>query len=327
MSVSQEWFEKDFYEILGLKSDATDKEITKAYRLLAKKYHPDANSNDDSAAEKFKEVTEAYEVLGDEEKRKEYDYIRGMMSQGFPGGPGGPGPGGTNPFFTSVPNDGQTSDLNDLLSGLFSRMRKPATDFGATPSAPGAGFGASPSQSFDLETTANVSFYQALEGTVVPITFTDPNKTSSKEIKVKIPAGVNDGQKIKVSGRGLPNHKGKPGDLYVTVNVGEHPWFSRKGRTLLVKVPISFAESVIGTKVKVPTLDDPVTVKVPANTKNGTTMRVKGRGVEIGDQKGDLLITFEIADPTSLSEKEKQLYEELVKNQSTNPRAKYGLEK
>ncbi len=322
MTVAREWFEEDFYSVLGVAEDADAKAITKAYRSLAKKYHPDANSGDKSADEKFKEITRAYEVLGEEERRKEYDQIRFMMSQNI-GGPnfrqGGfsyasPGAG------YGDPTAGQSADLSDLLSGLFSRARKSST----SQNFPGPG-SENQSQSLDLETQAKVTFYQAIEGVVIPVTYST-GQSPSTEVKVKIPAGVNDGQRIKVAGRGVAVGK-NVGDLYVTVAVAEHPWFGRKGRTLLVKIPISYAESIVGANVKVPTLDDPVTVKVPPMTSSGTTMRVKGRGVEIADEKGDLLVTFDVVNPTEFSDKETELYSQLVKEQSVNPRAKYGLEK
>ncbi len=331
MSVENEWFEKDFYEVLGVPFDASDKDITKAYRVLAKKYHPDANKDDKSAHEKFKEATSAYEVLGDKEKRQEYDQVRFMMEQNFQGG-AGPGFGFNPNVQFSQASEGQMSDLNDMLSGLFSRMRKPSSGSGDPNMDPFAQAGHEQSAqsakraSFDLETQVTVSFYQALEGTTVPIVFSD-GASQQKEIKIKVPAGVNDGQRIKVSGRGKPTGQGKNGDLYVTVKVTEHPWFGRKGRTLLVKVPISFAESVVGTNVKIPTLDSPVTLKVPPNTTDGTTLRVKGKGCVVGDQKGDLLVTFNVVMPEEVSPEEEKIYQELIKIQSKNPRAKFGLEK
>lgn len=330
VTVSNDWFEHDYYATLGIASDATTKDITKAYRVLAKKYHPDANSADGTAAEKFKEVTQAYEVLGEPEKRKEYDYVRSMMEQNFAGQASGiPGFGPHGAYTESTP--GENADLSDMLSGLFSRMRKPSTQY-RTQADQSPFNDRDPSQSpqkspYDIEANAGITFYQALEGTVVTISYTIPNQSKPSEVKVKVPPGVNDGQRIKVTGRGMMSPRGKKGNLYVTVDVAEHPWFGRKGRTLMVTVPISYAESIVGTNVTVPTLEKPVTVKVPVNTKSGTKMRVKGRGPEIGDQKGDLLITFDVVGPTSISENEREIYKSLIANQSANPRAKFGLEK
>lgn len=330
MSAENEWFEKDYYAILGVPFSATDKEITKAYRGLAKKYHPDTNSSDKIAGEKFKEATNAYDVIGDKTKRQEYDQIRSMMEQNYQGSnPRNPGMGFNPQGGFSQQNDGQMSDLNDMLSGLFSRMRKPSPgqadpNFGG-PFDQGAGHRTQQPQ-LNLETESTITFYQALEGTTVPIVISEAGQ-AQKELKVKVPAGVNDGQRIKISGRGRQSSQGKPGDLYVTIHVNEHPWFSRKGRTLMIKIPISFPESVVGTNVKVPTLNSPVTVKVPPNTKSGTTLKVKGKGCRIGDQQGDLLVTLEIEKLGPLSEQELTKYKELVAIQSKNPRAKFGLEK
>jgi DnaJ-class molecular chaperone len=326
MTVQKEWFEEDYYKVLGVPEDASDKDITKAYRALAKKYHPDANNKDPQAEEMFKKITTAYEVLDDAEKRKEYDSIRLMTSQNF-GGAGNPG----FSFTTNNTNFSEDigGDLSDLLSGLFSRVRKPSAggdpfaDLGAqTAGRPGPS-----TPSYDIETQVGVTFYQALEGVVVPVSYTLPGNPKPHELKVKVPAGVNDGQRIKVSGRGAMSPRGKKGDLYVRVNVGTHPWFSRKGTTLSITVPVSLAEATLGTNVRVPTLDQPVTVKVPPMTKSGTTMNVKGRGVEIDGKKGDLLVTFEVVNPTSLSEEEKDLLSKLIAVQSENPRQKFGLEK
>lgn len=324
MSVQKEWFENDYYEILGVSADAEQKEITKAYRALAKKYHPDANKNDNTADEKFKEVTNAYEVIGNEDERKEYDAIRMMSSQNYSGsGPIPPGFGFN--FQTAQPNHANATDagedLNDLLSGLFSRMRKPRTEqeasFQQTP----------PQQSaaLDLETQLALTFYQALEGVVSTVRYQAPG-SGEQEVKVKIPAGVNDGQRIKVSGKGLSSG-GRTGNLYVVVSVGTHPWFSRKGRTLSIVVPISYPESLLGATVKVPTLDDPVSVKVPPMTQSGKTVRVKSRGCDIAGEKGDLLVTFEVVTPENISEAEKHLLNQLIQASNDHPRAKFGLEK
>lgn len=319
MAAQKEWFEEDYYAILGVEPSASDKDITKKYRVLAKKYHPDANSANAQAEEKFKEVTTAYEVLGDETKRKEYDEVRAMMANGHPG------TGGFGFNFDAVPNygnasPGQEGDLSDLLSGLFSRMRQPGSAQQAQPQPQ------QQVQSLDVQTQASLSFYQALEGAVTKVTYQLPGSSQSGEVKVKIPAGVNDGQKIKVTGKGL-SAQGKKGDLYVVVNVGTHPWFSRQGRTLSVIVPISYPESIVGTQVKVPTLDNPVTLKVPPMTKSGRKVSVKDRGCEINGQKGDLIVTFKVESSDELSDKEKNLYEQLVAEQSVNPRAMFGLEK
>lgn len=325
MAPQKEWFEKDYYAILGVEKTATQKEINKAYRALAKQYHPDANSNNPEAEEKFKEITAANEIIGDEEKRKEYDSVRDMTNQGF-GSAGFGGFGDSYSFQTDVGGD----DLSDMLSGLFSRVRKSSTtstkqrvgfdtDMGAAP-----GDGSSP---YDVEASLSLTFYQAIEGITTSVEYHIPGESTKREVKVKIPPCVNDKQRIKVAGKGKPAPRGNSGDLYIIVNVGTHPWFSRSGKNLSITIPITYAESVLGTNVKVPTLNAPVTVKVPELTKSGKTLKVKGRGVQVGDVSGDLLITFEIVDQNKLSETEKKIFEQLLNVQYANPREKFGLEK
>jgi molecular chaperone DnaJ len=324
MTPQKEWFEKDYYSVLGVNKNATQKEITKAYRALAKQYHPDANKGNAQAEAKFKEISNANDVIGDEETRKEYDSVRAMGSQGFNGG-----------GFDGFGNDGfnfasDTGDISDLLTGLFSRVRKPGAGQAQQASSK---FGQSQSDQtysspYDVETELPLTFYQALEGTTINVAYQIPNDSKNYEVKVKIPPCVNDKQRIKVSGKGKVAPHGKSGDLYISVNVATHPWFTRNGRNLSITIPISYPEALIGTNVKVPTLSKPVTVKVPPNTKAGKSLRVKGRGVEIeGSDAGDLLIKFEIVDQDQLSENEILLYKQLLEAQTTNPRAKYGLEK
>lgn len=324
MAPQKEWFEKDYYAVLGVDKNASQKDITKAYRALAKQYHPDANKGNADAEAKFKEISNANDVIGDEETRKEYDSVRAMGAQGFNGsGFDGFGNEGFN-FSTD------TGDISDLLSGLFSRVRKPGA---GQPQQPTSRFGANQeaqgnSSPYDVETELSLTFYQALEGTITNVTYQIPNDSRAHEVKVKIPPCVNDKQRIKVTGKGKKAPHGKNGDLYIVVNVGTHPWFSRNGKNLLITIPISYPESLLGVNVKVPTLSKPVTVRVPENTKTGKTLRVKSRGVEVeGSEVGDLLITFEIVDQQELSENEILLYKQLLEAQSINPRSKFGLEK
>ena len=326
MASQKEWFEKDYYAVLGLEKTATQKEITKAYRALAKKFHPDANAGNLEMEAKFKEITNANEVLSDEEKTKEYDSIREMYASGYSGSGGSSGFGGDGFNFNSTP--GMSDDISDLLSGLFSRVRKPGQT-GSQQDRYQEDFqqqgGSSP---YDVETELSLSFHQAIDGTTTNINYSLPGNKNISEVKVKIPPCVNDKQRIKVTGKGKPAPRGKNGDLYITINVGTHPWFTRSGKNLSIKIPISFPESIIGTNVKVPTLGNPVTVKVPPKTKSGKTLRVKERGIQVeGSPPGDLLVTFEIIDQPELSEIENSLYMQLIKAQSVNPRSKFGLEK
>jgi molecular chaperone DnaJ len=314
----REWFEKDYYAVLGVASDATDKEVARAYRKLAKQYHPDANAGDQDAEERFKEISAAHDVLGDTEKRKEYDQVREMVASGmgpgsFGGGFGGPGAGYQNVRFEDV---GDMGGLGDLLGNLFG---------GRGARGPRARGPAGAQRGDDLETELHLDFLDAVHGATTSVSITSEAPCSvcggsgakpgtlpevcgtcggsgavavdqgpfsfsqvcptcggrgsivkdkckhckgrgveirPRSVKVRVPAGVDDGQRIRVKGRGAPGRSGgPPGDLYVDVHVSPHPVFGRSARSdLTVKVPITFAEAALGAQVKVPTLDGPVTV-------------------------------------------------------------------
>jgi molecular chaperone DnaJ len=374
----REWFDTDYYAALGVGESASEKEISRAYRKLAKQYHPDANQGDIKAEERFKEVSAAYEVLGDPEKRKEYDEVRRMVAAGVgPGGVGGFGSGGNVRFdFSDLGGD----DLGDLFGGLFGRAGGRATR------PRGAG---GPHRGADLETELYLDFDDAVTGVTTPVRFTadaacstcrgsgaspgttpqacpqchgtgdvvvdqgpfsfaqvcphcggrgqvvtDPCSTCrgtgverrQREVKVRIPAGVADRQRIRVKGRGAAGRNGGPaGDLYVVVSVRPHPLFGRKGRNLTVTVPITFAEASLGAQVRVPTMTEPVTVKVAPGTQSGTTVRVRGRGIEAKNGKGDLLVTFEVAVPKKLSGTEREAVEALARTLTANPRETLGV--
>lgn len=363
----------------------SDKDITRAYRRLAKEFHPDANQGDAKAEDRFKEVSAAYDVLGDTEKRKEYDEVRRMVAAGVgPGGSGG-GFGGFGGGAGFDPNDarfdfGDSSDLGDLLGGLFSGGRGRTRRGGGAPG---------PQRGADLETELHLSFDDAVRGITAPVRFrsdavcstchgsgakpgTTPHvcpqcggsgqvavdqgpfsfsqvcpscggrghviaeacptcrgsgvEARPREVKVRIPAGVNDGQRIRVAGRGgAGRNGGPPGDLYVVVNVAAHPRFGRDGRNLTLRVPITFAEAALGAQVKVPTLDDSVTVKVPVGTPSGTTVRVRGRGVVTPKGKGDLMVTFDIVVPKKLKKDARVAVEALADVLTENPRADWEV--
>ena len=372
MAPQREWLEKDYYRVLGVSETATAKEIKTAYRKLSRQYHPDANEGDPAAEERFKEVSAAYDVVGNEERRKEYDEVRrlGPAAAGFPGGGG---PGGFS--FQDA------GDLGDLLGGLFGRGGR------------GGGGRASrgPHRGQDLETELHLSFDDAVHGltTVVHLTSdapchtcngsgakagTSPHRCAScggqgvvsdnqglfsfsspcpacggrgvtiddpcptcrgtgverrpREVKVRIPAGVADGQRIRLKGRGGPGQNGGPaGDLYVVVRVAAHPIFSRKGNDLSVTVPITFPEAALGADVAVPTLDGPpVTVRIPPGTRSGRTFRVKGKGVTAPKAKGDLLATVEVAVPAKLSNAERKALEAFqAASDGASPRDHLGV--
>ena len=372
MAPQREWFDKDYYRVLGVAKDASDKEITKAYRKLARENHPDANRGDSAAEERFKEISSAYDVIGDAEKRKEYDEVRrlGPAGAGF----GGPGPGGAGGVRF------QTDDMGDLLGGLFGRGRRG-----------GGGVGAQgPHRGDDLETELHLSFEDAARGVTTSVNLTsevvcrvchgsgaepgtspivcpqcggrgvlddnqgmfsfsrpcprcsgggmiveDPCSSCDgggvehrlRSVKVRIPGGVADGKRIRLKGRGGPGRSGgPPGDLYVITRVGRHDLFGRKGRNLLITVPITFAEATLGADIKVPALDgDPVTIRIPAGTAGGRTFRVKGRGVTTDNGSGDLLVKVDVAIPTTLTDAEREAVQALAELSDLSPRAHLGV--
>jgi molecular chaperone DnaJ len=382
MAPQREWFETDYYDVLGVAPSASEKEISRAYRKLAKQYHPDANPGNKEAEDKFKEVSAAYDVLGDADKRKEYDEVRQMVASGVGpfGGGGGFGPGGAEGFRTFQFDE--SSGLGDLLGGLFGRGGRGRRGRGPRQAGPQRGA--------DLETELHLDFLDAVHGVTTSVSFTadavcsvchgsgaEPGTTPEvcpqcggsgeilvdqgpfsfsqvcpqcagrgtiikspchqcggrgverrrRDVKVRIPPGVADGQRIRVQGRGAAGaNGGPPGDLYVVVHVGEHPVFGRKGKDLTVRVPVTFTEAALGTQVKVPTLDKPVTVKVPAGTQGGKTVKVRGRGIDSGKGgPGDLLVTFDVVVPQKLDGAEKKAVEALGNVLTGNPREHLGV--
>ncbi|MEV6394016.1 molecular chaperone DnaJ [Streptomyces sp. NPDC051907] len=373
---TKDFVEKDYYKVLGVPKDATEAEIKKAYRKLAREFHPDANKGDVKAEERFKEISEANDILGDPKRRKEYDEARALFGNGgFRAGPGGAG-GSFNfdlgDLFGGAQGGAQSGaggaggfggGLGDVFGGLFNR--------GAGPTGPRT----QPRRGQDIESEVTLSFTEAVDGATVPLrmssqapckdcsgtgdkngtprvcptcvgtgqvsrggsgsfSLTDPcvdckgrgliaqdpcdvckgsgRARSSRTMQVRIPAGVSDGQRIRLRGKGAPGERGGPaGDLYVVVHVDAHPVFGRKGDNLTVTVPVSYPEAALGGEVKVPTLGGPpVTLKLPAGTPNGRTMRARGKGAVRKDgTRGDLLVTVEVAVPDELSEKAKEALE------------------
>ncbi|MFD4144593.1 MULTISPECIES: molecular chaperone DnaJ [unclassified Streptomyces] len=366
---TKDFVEKDYYKVLGVPKDATEAEIKKAYRKLARENHPDANKGDVKAEERFKEISEANDILGDPKRRKEYDDARALFGNGgFRPGPGAAG--GTFNFdlgdlFGGAQGGAQSGaggfggGLGDVFGGLFNRGAGPGTR-------------TQPRRGQDIESEVTLSFTEAVDGATVPLrmssqapckacsgtgdkngtprvcptcvgtgqvsrggsgsfSLTDPcvdckgrgliaqdpcevckgsgRARSSRTMQVRIPAGVSDGQRIRLRGKGTPGERGGPaGDLYVVVHVDAHPVFGRKGDNLTVTVPVTYVEATLGGEVKVPTLGGPpVTLKLPAGTPNGRTMRARGKGAVRKDgTRGDLLVTVEVTVPTELSDKAKE---------------------
>jgi len=372
VDAQREWFEKDYYAVLGVAADATQKDLTKAYRKLARENHPDTNKGDAAAEERFKEISAAYDVVGDADKRAKYDEVRrlGAVGGGFGRGAGAPGGFG---------GGAEGVDLGDLLGNLFGgRARR------------NQGRPAGPERGASLETELHLAFEDALAGVTTSVhlvsdavcstchgngaepgsdvvvcpqcagrgvidenqglfsfsqpcprcagqgmVVSDPCHTCAgsgierrpRTVKVKLPAGVTDGQRIKLKGRGSPGRNGgPPGDLYVVVHVGRHSLFGRKGRNLTLAVPITFTEAALGADVKVPTLGgEPVTIRIPAGTRSGRTFKVKGKGAVTDKGTGDLLVIVEVAVPQKLSADEREAVEALAEATTESPRAHLGV--
>jgi molecular chaperone DnaJ len=326
----QDWFEKDFYAVLGLAQSASDAEVKKAYRKLARQHHPDANQGSAGSEKRFKEIGEAYSVLSDPEQRKQYDAIRSMARGGarFTAGGAGPsagnggagfedmlgnlfGAGGQMPgagrarYTTgtpgSMPGGADGPIFEEMLNGLF-------TGQGAQRGGP-AGFRAprGPLRGTDLNTQTRLTFRQAMEGALLNLQVNDPQQ-GARTINARIPAGVREGQKIRLRGKGRPSDAGgEPGDLWVTVTVEPHPIFTIDGTDVRLTVPVTFPEAVFGTQIEVPTPDGGrVKLKVPAGTPSGRTLRARGRGVKTAKKTGDLLVMLQVAVPQRVDGKAKE---------------------
>src|SRR5688572_5849235 len=320
---SQDWFDKDFYRILGVSKDVDAAELKKTYRKLARTHHPDSNQGDAAAEAKFKEISEAYSVLSDPEQRKEYDQIRAMGS-GARFTPGGQSSGGFEDVF-SMFGQGRggraqsAEDFEDIFS-MFNQQQGGRFGSGRFGQSSGGfrGYGG-PSRGSDVTARTTIDFITATKGETITLQGED-----GKPFKVKIPAGVADGQKIRLRGRGRPSPDGgEPGDVVVQVAVRPHPVFTRDGLNLRVTVPVTFTEAALGATIEVPTLGgDPVKLRVAPGTPSGRVLRVKGRGVKTQKGTGDLLAEVQVVVPSHLDERAREAlerYHELEPKE--NPRA------
>ncbi|MEQ1699386.1 MAG: molecular chaperone DnaJ [Ilumatobacteraceae bacterium] len=367
MAAQREWSEKDYYKVLGVSEDADAKTITKAYRKLARDSHPDTHPGDAKAEDRFKEVSTAYDVLGDDAKRKEYDEVRRLGPMGGFGGPGSPG--GYN---FNVGADG----LGDLLGSVFGRGRR-----GGGPSA-----SAGPQRGADVEATLTLAFVDAAHGITTTLHLTSDVQCSTchgsgakpgtqpkvcsqcggrgviddnqgffsfsspcracggagvsveqlcptcrgsrvehkaREVQARIPAGVANGQKIRLKGRGAPGRNGGPtGDLIVECHVQPHPLFARDGDNLTVRVPVTFAEAALGGDIDVPTLEGPrVTLRLRPGTQSGSRHRVKGKGLTTAKGTGDLIVTTDVQVPATLTDDQRAAVEAFAAATTVSPRA------
>lgn len=291
---SQDWFDKDFYKTLGVSKDAGDTELKKAYRKLARSYHPDSNPGDTAAETKFKEISEAYSVLSDPEQRKEYDELRAMGS-GARFTAGGAGAGGFEDVFSRFSRGGGGSpDFDDIFSM-----------FNQSTGSRRAGFGG-PQKGSDVRARTTIDFLTAAKGETISLRGED-----GKPFKVKVPAGVADGQKIRLRGRGRPSpNGGSNGDIVVEVTVRPDRVFSRDGRNLRLTVPVTFTEATFGATIEVPTLEGtPVKLRVAPGTPSGRILRVKGRGIATSKGTGDLLAEVQVAVPENLTDAQREALE------------------
>ncbi|QDE36222.1 J domain-containing protein [Microbacterium foliorum] len=319
---SQDWFDKDFYKILGVSKDVSDADLKKTYRKLARKYHPDSNQGDEKAEAKFKEISEAYSVLSDAEQRKEYDEIRAMGS-GARFTAGGAGAGGFEDVFSRFGQQGrgqqQSADFEDIFA-MFNQGQGGSFGSGRFGQTSGGyrGFGG-PQKGADVTARTTLDFATAVQGETISLQGDD-----GKPFKVKIPAGVADGQKIRLRGRGRPSPDGgENGDVVVQIAVRPHPVFTREGLNLRVVVPVTFTEAALGATIEVPTLSgDTVKLRVAPGTPSGRVLRVKGRGVTTSKGTGDLLAELQIAVPSHLDEAAREALEKFQSLEpADNPRA------
>lgn len=292
----RDWLEKDYYKVLGVSKSASKDDIKRAYKKLARTYHPDANKGDKAAEQRFKEISEAHSVLSNDERRKEYDQIRTYAESG--GSPFGFDAGRGRRVHVGDIGDlfGDVGGVGDLFEDVF-------------------GFSGRRRKGQDLETEAHLAFAEAAEGTTFEL---------ADGTKVRIPPGVKNGARIKVPGKGGPGPQGgMPGDLYVRINVEPHAFFTMAGKgDLAIKLPVRFTEAALGARVQVPTLDGVVTVKIPPGTRPGKKLRVKGKGGQRpSGGRGDLIVEVDVEVPQKLTRREKELLEQFAGTHQANPRA------
>ena len=347
---------KDFYKTLGVARDADEKAIKSAYRKLAREFHPDVNPNNPNAEAKFKEISEAFQVLSDADKRKLYDQWGEDFDKIPPGYTGGPGPSAGGGFGGypgggrgSYPGGGSGFGGGIDMEELLRQAQQAQAARGG--SGQGGGFGGQsaggdagnlfselfgnfrgggakrgPQKGGDVEQPVEISFAESVRGTQRRLNLvirSEDGREEKRDVTVKIPAGVSSGTRVKVSGKGASSASGGPnGDMFLNVQVRADPFWKRDGNNLKIEVPVSFAEAAVGAQIPVPTLEGTVTLKIPAGTQSGQTFRLSGRGIAPKNGKaGDELVTVKVAVPRDLSERETQLIEELAALRPDDARA------
>lgn len=306
---------KDYYKLLEISRNATDEEIRKSYKKLARKYHPDLNPDNKQAEASFKDINEAYEVLKDPEKRKLYDQLGPNWQQGAQfGGQNFGGGGGSFNF------GGSGGNFSDFFETIFGGMGG-TQGFGADPLG---GFGSRTRRGRDVESDLALTLEESVQGGTKTVTLN--TSSGHKSLEVKIPAGVKDGARIRLSGQGeaAPAYGGKqgqPGDLYLKVKYRSHPNFAVDGNNIIHELPLAPWEAALGVKVQVPTLDGKVELNIPGGTSSGKKLRLRGKGLGSGSDKGDEMVQISIKTPAQISDEEKKLWEQLAELSTFDPRA------
>jgi len=307
----------DYYKTLGVAKTASKDEIRKAYKKLAKKHHPDANADDPAALEKFKNVQRAWDVLGDEEKRRNYDQYGSPDGPQFQSGPDAAGSGGPSWSWSSADGGDVPFDIEDLFSGFRS--------------GGGRGHGAGQSQGRewpirgqDVRAELEVPFILAADGGKYDLQLKRDPASKAETLTVTIPPGIDDGSVIRLAGQGTPGvNGGANGDLLVSVRVAAHPWFRRDGSNVLLDLPISVTESALGTRVDIPTLrDGTVTLTIPPGTSSGSKLRLREKGIRDrrSGKYGDMYAVVKIVAPKDVDEHAKKLLDELNESLHQTPR-------
>lgn len=315
---------KDYYQILGVAKGASVEEVRKSFKKLARKYHPDVNPGDKKAEERFKELSEAYDVLSDPKKKKNYDTYGSADFQGFPGGGGG----GAYSYSSYGPfGQGRTggaggfdmNDLGDIFGDLFTGAASSRTKRG--PRRAYDTRTAQPAKGKDLTFSVDLDFLEAIRGTEKTVRL-----SNGATFRVKIPAGITDGAKIRLAGKGEPGmYGGESGDLFIEPHVREHAFFKRDGNDIVVELPLRISEAIEGATVRVPTIEGDVQLKIPAGAQSGQKMRLKGRGVvnPKTQTSGDQYVILQIHLPQQLDSKEKESLLALLKDKEPDPRRKF----